>query len=104
MAQQPLWEPRPHEAHIRLRDLGPWGAKHMSRSGGQSNTGPPVFSSQACLVLNFTHRRDESLSQPCPARGQNLGPVVWEWEVLPLRHSSCRYTTVILNITIKLSV
>ncbi len=40
-------------AYIRLRDRGPWGAKHMSRLDGQPHPGPPVFSSQACLVLNF---------------------------------------------------
>jgi hypothetical protein len=52
LAQQPLWA-KAYGAHTRSRDRGPWGAKHMSRLGGQSNAGPPVFSSQACLVLNF---------------------------------------------------
>ncbi len=41
------------EAHIRLRDRGPWGAKHMSRLSGQSNAGPPVFSSLNMLGPQF---------------------------------------------------
>ncbi len=41
-------------ANIRLPDRGRWGAKHMSRLGGQSKAGPPVFSSQACLVLSLS--------------------------------------------------
>ncbi len=39
------------EAPIRLRDRGPWGAKHMSLLGGQFNAGPPVFNLQAYFAL-----------------------------------------------------
>ncbi len=53
VAQQPIGGAKADGAHIRLRDQGPWSAKHMSRLGGQSNAGPPVFSSQAYFVLNF---------------------------------------------------
>lgn len=57
----------------------------MSRLGNQHYVEPPVFSLQACLVLS-----DESRSQPCSARGLNLGFFPWKCEALPQRHWTFR--------------
>ncbi|GFX45545.1 hypothetical protein TNCV_2740821 [Trichonephila clavipes] len=44
--------------------------EQMFRSGGQSDSKSPVFSSQASLVLILsTHCWNERLSRPCPAWG-----------------------------------
>ena len=48
----------------------------MPWSSGQPDAGPPVFSSQANLILILSiHLRDDKLSQPCPVPGSNLGPL-----------------------------
>ncbi|GFW14456.1 hypothetical protein TNCV_298761 [Trichonephila clavipes] len=63
----------------------PWALRRMNRCPGQvvSLTRNPRVKSQANLILILsTHRRDERLSQPCPAQGLNLGPVVWKRDAL----------------------
>ncbi|GFT80491.1 hypothetical protein TNCV_5122251 [Trichonephila clavipes] len=70
--------------------LGPEMHKQMFWSGGESDAKSSLFSSQAHLVLIY--RPTEGMSQPCPALGLNLGPVVWkrgpcivlENQILPL--------------------
>lgn len=51
----------------------------LARGSDQPNTGPSVFNSQASAVLLLLTRRDESLSEPFPARspGSNWEPVAW---------------------------
>ncbi|GFW61371.1 hypothetical protein TNCV_4136891 [Trichonephila clavipes] len=41
-------------AHLSIRDLGPEVQEQMIRSGGQSDTKPPMLSSQASLMLPFS--------------------------------------------------
>ncbi|GFT91386.1 transposable element Tcb1 transposase [Trichonephila clavipes] len=74
----------------------------MSRCSGrgvQSETKPPVFSSQASLVLIYRsigthlsiHCRNGRLSRSIPAQSLNHGPVTWDtrqlshWEILKVR-------------------
>ncbi|GFW45287.1 hypothetical protein TNCV_4733951 [Trichonephila clavipes] len=71
--------------------LGPEVYEQMFRSGGQSDAKPPVLSSHASLVLILsTHGRDERPSQPLPARGLNLRPVVWKLDALTTQHWDSR--------------
>ncbi|GFX25453.1 hypothetical protein TNCV_1998541 [Trichonephila clavipes] len=60
-------------------------ATMVQRLGGQSDAKPLEFPSKLGIHLS-THRRDEKLSRPCPARGLNLGPVLWKSDALPLSH------------------
>ncbi len=92
MAQQPLWA-KAYGAHTRSRDRGPWGANQMSRLGGQSNAGPPSVQFPRMLGPQFYRPTEgmKGLSPPCPIRGQNLEPVVWECEALPLRHRASNF-------------
>ncbi len=53
LAQKPLGV-MAKRAHIRFRDQGYQGAKHMSWLGGLPNRELPVFSSQACLFLSLS--------------------------------------------------
>ncbi|GFX86425.1 hypothetical protein TNCV_2563141 [Trichonephila clavipes] len=52
--------------------------EQMFRSGDQSDAKTPSvkFPSKLDTHFNDPFLRDERLSQPCPARGVNLGPVV----------------------------
>ncbi|GFT12666.1 hypothetical protein TNCV_5094381 [Trichonephila clavipes] len=63
----------------------------MFRSCGQSEAKPPVFSSQASLLL--VYRSTERTSRPCPARDLNPGPVAGKQDTLPLRHLASRQTS-----------
>ncbi|GFX73148.1 hypothetical protein TNCV_4502271 [Trichonephila clavipes] len=59
----------------------------MLRSSGQFGVNLPVFSSQASLVQIYQPiEGDERLSQSCPVRVLNVGPVVWKSDELPLSH------------------
>ena len=74
------WPAVPISAFVTV---GPGVQGHMPWTSGQLDAGPPVFSSQANLVLILsTHSRDERLSEPCPARGSNRGPVAWQRKAL----------------------
>ncbi|GFU47356.1 hypothetical protein TNCV_790681 [Trichonephila clavipes] len=78
---------RPSVHNSVYATLCPEVHEQMFRSGGQSDTKPPVLSSQVSLVLILsTHGRDERPSQLCPARGLNLGPVVWKRDALTTQH------------------
>ncbi|GFV77561.1 hypothetical protein TNCV_1070901 [Trichonephila clavipes] len=58
----------------------------MSRCSGQVISlmrKPLVLSYQASLVLIYRPtEEDEWLSQPCPFRGLNPGPVVWKRDAI----------------------
>ncbi|GFX12877.1 hypothetical protein TNCV_1976151 [Trichonephila clavipes] len=59
----------------------------MLRSSNQSDVKPPVFSSQAIVILIYRPTEGmKVLSRPCLARYLNPGPVAWKRDALPLSH------------------
>ncbi|GFV83335.1 hypothetical protein TNCV_1900611 [Trichonephila clavipes] len=64
----------------------------MFRSGGQSDAKPPVFSSQASLILIYRPTEGSTLPNP----GLEPGPVAWKHDTLPLSlRASILYISVI---------
>ncbi|GFV02374.1 uncharacterized protein TNCV_1023021 [Trichonephila clavipes] len=75
-----------------------WALRGTSRGSSQEvslTRKPPVLSSAANFVLILSH---EKLSQPCPARGLNLRPVLWKRDALTTQPLGFLNFRILINI------